>query len=460
MNNVMPVKTISGIGPTRARAFERLGIENTCDLLYHFPRVYENRADVRLLSASDPNEKCSFILTVASEPTVKMIRKGMNILKFRAFDESGICEITCFNQNYLKEIFHIGCGFRFFGKAERIGRRYALSSPAFEPYIEGIALKPFFPVYPLAEGLTQKIVASSVAEAMRSIKIVDPLPEEVRKENKLCTLKYALENIHSPETQEALLVAKKRLTFDELFDFSLGMRYCGEKRKKETAYVLCDTDIAPFLELFPYELTGAQKRAIDETLADMSKRTPMSRIIVGDVGCGKTVCAAAALYAAVKNGMQATLMAPTEILATQHYNDLAPVFRSLGIRCELLIGSVGAAAKRRIYADAASGEVDVIIGTQALLQDKLAFFRLGLIVTDEQHRFGVMQRAALSDKNEGAHVLVMSATPIPRTLALVLYGDLDISVIDEMPPGRQKVDTFAVNESYRERLNAFINIER
>lgn len=456
MKNIIPITKLSGIGTARARAFARLGIEDTLDLIYHFPRAYENRADIRLLSESSPEEKCAFLLTVATEPQVRMIRRGMTLLKFRAFDESSSCEITFFNQNYLKEIFHVGTVFRFYGKAERVGRRFALSSPAFEPYIEGRELKPFFALYPLTEGLTQKLVSGAVAEAIRGMQISDPLPEDIRRENKLCILKYALENIHAPESYEALAAAKRRLIFDELFDFSLGMRFCGEKRNSETAFALADTDITPFVSLLPYELTGAQKRVMDEVLSDMSKRTPMSRIIVGDVGCGKTVLAASAMYVAVKNRCQAALMAPTEILARQHYADLLPMFESVGMSCALLVGAVSAPEKRKIYAGLESGKIDVVIGTQALLQDKLNFASLGLIVTDEQHRFGVMQRAALSKKNEGAHVLVMSATPIPRTLALTLYGDLDVSVVDELPPGRQRVDTFVVTEDYRERLNGFI----
>lgn len=456
MKNVKPVTSISGIGATRARAFARIGINDTRDLIYHFPRAYENRADIRPLSESAEDEKRAFLLTVASEPSVRMIRRGMSILKFRAFDESASCEVTFFNQNYLKDVFHIGGVFRFYGKAERMGRRFALSSPAFEPYVEGRELKPFFALYPLTEGLTQKLVATAVEEAMRSVSIVDPLPEDIRISNKLCTLGYALENIHFPESYDALLRAKRRLVFDELFDFSLGMRMLGEKRKKEGAYALSDTDITPLASLLPYELTHAQKRVIGELLSDMRKSVPMSRIVVGDVGCGKTVCAAAAMYTAAKNGYQAALMAPTEILARQHYNDLSSMFESLGMRTALLVGALGAAEKRRVYEGLKGGDIDIVIGTQALLQDKIDFARLALVVTDEQHRFGVMQRAALSERNEGAHVLVMSATPIPRTLALVMYGDLDISQVDEMPPGRQRVDTFAVDGSYRERLYKFI----
>ena len=461
MKNVLPITSLSGVGPARARAFAKLGIFDTQDLIYHFPRAYENRADIRLLGEAPEDAKCALLLCVATEPSVRMIRRGMNILKFRAFDESGSCEITYFNQNYLKDVFHIGGVFRFYGKIERVGRKFALSSPAFEPYVEGRELKPFFALYPLSDGLTQKMLSDSVLQAIKNSSFPDHLPEDIRTKNRLCTLKYAIENIHAPESFDALGRAKRRLIFDELFEFSLGMRLCAGERKKETAVPLADNDLSPFLSLLPYELTSAQTRVVNEVISDMGRAVPMNRIIVGDVGCGKTVLAALAMYAAVKNGLQASLMAPTEILARQHYKELVPYFEALGIRCSLLIGAVSASEKRRIYKELASGDTDIVIGTQALIQDGLEFSRLGLIVTDEQHRFGVMQRAALSEKNEGAHMLVMSATPIPRTLALVMYGDLDISIVDEMPPGRQKVDTFAVNESYRERLNAFIrkNVE-
>lgn len=257
-----------------------------------------------------------------------------------------------------------------------------------------------------------------------------------------------------------MAAAKRRLIFDEFFLFATGLRAQSKQIQRNTAPPCPDTDITPLTSLFPYELTGAQKRTIAEIAADMSKTEPMSRIVIGDVGCGKTACATAAIYIAIKNGYQAALMAPTEILANQHYNDLKPLLERLGISCALLTGSVTAANKRKIHAAMQTTDkaerIDVVIGTQALLSDGAEFINPGLVITDEQHRFGVNQRAALSEKNKHTHVLVMSATPIPRSLALVMYGDLKMSKIDEMPPGRQRVDTFLVDESYRARLDAFI----
>ena len=285
------------------------------------------------------------------------------------------------------------------------------------------------------------------------------LPEDIRRRNTLCLRSYALRNIHWPENFAALAAAKKRLIFDEFFEFALGLSIAGSQSKRAPAFPCTEQDISPLQDVLPYSLTGAQRRVISEIGKDMARDRAMSRMVIGDVGSGKTVCAAAAILFAVQNGHQAAMMAPTEILARQHYESLSEIFSRLGIRCALLTGSTPASQKKRIYASLATdGEdkIDVVVGTQALLSEGVDFYSLGLAVVDEQHRFGVEQRAALSKKNTMAHVLVMSATPIPRSLALALYGDLDISTIDELPPGRQRVDTFVVDESYRERLNGFI----
>ena len=336
-----------------------------------------------------------------------------------------------------------------------------MTSPAFEPWEEG-RLPDFTAVYPLSEGLSQKQLAQNVAEAMRLCgkDIADPLPEDIRCANSLPTLGYALRNIHLPESYAALAAAKRRLVFDELFFFALGL--AGRKKRERTpgAVPCTKQNISPLLALLSYSLTGAQKRAISEIAADMKRDIAMNRMVVGDVGCGKTVVAAAAIYIAVMSGGQAALMAPTEILARQHYTELAPLFEKLGVSCALLVGATPAAEKRKIKAalSCVSPELrlSVVIGTHALISDGVGFSDLVLAVTDEQHRFGVAQRAALTAGAEHVHTLAMSATPIPRSLALTIYGDLDISKIDEMPPGRQKVDTFAVDESYRARVNAFI----
>ena len=451
------ISTLRGVGPAKAAAYERLGIKTTTDLLYHFPRSYENRGDVHLLSEAPADARTAVILTVGSEPRSARIRGRMTLLKFRAFDESGVCEITYFNQDYLKHVFTLGSTFRFYGKVQRTARRFAMTSPEAEPFDESTPLPDLLPVYRLSEGLSPKQVISNVQTVISEAALMeDPLPEEIRIAEKLSTLAFALRNIHNPTDYVSLAAAKKRLIFDEFFVFALGLSLTKQKNK-ETGAPICDkNDISRLLDQLPYKLTGAQMRTIDEIRADMAKETPMSRVVVGDVGCGKTVCAAAAMLVAVQSGRQAALMAPTEILARQHYEDLSPLFAAMGIDVQLLIGATTGAKKRSIKEALRSGKLPVVIGTQALLSDGVEFAAPGLIVTDEQHRFGVRQRAILSEKNEHAHMLVMSATPIPRSLALALYGDLDLSRIDEMPKGRQQVDTFVVDEGYRGRLHAFM----
>ena len=457
-----PVTALHGVGGVKAKAYAAAGVHSLLDLLYYFPRAYENRGDIKLLAEASPENKSAVVLTVATEPKIANIKRGMSLLKFRAFDESGVCEVTYFNQNYLKDKFPIGSTFRFYGKVEKAKSRYEMSSPAADPWVDEMPPRSFYSVYRLSEGLSQKQISQNVEAALvlASISMPDPLPEAVRTKNGLCTIYYALRQIHFPESYAALATAKRRLIFDEFFLFATGLSLSGGKIQKKTAPAFSEVDLTPLLSHLPYELTGTQKRTVSDISADLKKSEPMSRIVIGDVGCGKTVCAMAAMYMAVKNGFQAALMAPTEILATQHYNDLRPIFEALGIKCALLTGSCTAAAKRKIHAamqaEDESLRLDVVIGTQALLSEGAEFIKPGLVITDEQHRFGVNQRALLSEKNQHTHVLVMSATPIPRSLALVMYGDLAMSKIDEMPPGRQRVDTFFVDESYRPRLDNFI----
>ncbi len=453
-----PVTALHGVGAVRAAAYERLGIRKTEDLLWHFPRSYENRGDIRSLAEATVGEKQAFLLTVATKPTVAKIKRGMSLVKFRAFDATGSCEITYFNQDFLRNSFEVGKEYRFYGKLEQKAKRYAMSSPAHEEWSEEKPLSPLFPVYPSAEGLTQKQIKAGVHEVLSASarELTDYLPDEIRLKNRLPALMTALRGIHTPETYADLIAAKRRLVYDELFLFALSMRLSSKRERQTGAPIFSDGDLSPFLSLLPYRLTGAQTRAVGDILADVAKDTPMNRILVGDVGCGKTVCAAAALYTAVKNGYQAALMVPTEILARQHAADLAPLFEKLGIRVTLLLGALTEKQKKEARAAIAAHETDVVIGTQALISEGVEFSALGLVVIDEQHRFGVNQRAWLTEKGRHVHTLVMSATPIPRTLALTVYGGLDISKIDEIPPGRQKVDTFFVGESYRERLEAFI----
>ncbi|MBE6589048.1 MAG: ATP-dependent DNA helicase RecG [Ruminococcaceae bacterium] len=457
-----PVTVLSGVGRVRAEHYAKMGILTLGDLLLHYPRAYENRGDVCLLSEARTDAKSAVILTVATEARCVRLRSHKSFLKFRAYDDSGSCEIVFFNQDYLRTVFPVGATFRFFGRVEREKNKYTMSSPAYEAWAEFASLPPLHPVYRMTEGIKPAQIAKDVAAALELLLASeeDPLPSELLERRSLCTLAFAERNIHRPTDTAALAAARRRLVYDEFFCFALGAALTCKREKALGAPPCTNSDISPLTRSLPYELTGAQRRAIEDIARDMASPVPMARILVGDVGCGKTVCAEAAMLIAVQNGRQAALMVPTEILARQHYKELSPFFESLGISCALLIGATTAAQKKRIkdalVCPEESLRLQVVIGTHALLSDGVEFAAPGIVITDEQHRFGARQRALLSEKNTHAHLLVMSATPIPRSLALVLYGDLDISRIDEMPPGRQRVDTFAVDESYRERLNAFI----
>lgn len=461
-----PLIELNGVGDKHFKSFISNNLHTVKDLLYYLPRAYQNRGDIKDLSQAEfYDEYHSYILTVATEPRVAMIKRGMNILKFKAFDDTGSVNITYFNQNYLKDIFHTGAVFRFWGKVTKEKRTLCLNSPSYDPVIPDRYLAPLVSVYPLFSGVNQKYLSKLIREIIANVPLMlkDYLPEDIRQKMSLCTLPYALRNIHFPESEDALDRAIKRLTFDELFTFAVAVSSMKNATTAKNAPVMYDTDISPLFNLLSYEPTGAQMKAISEICADLCPSNhilgttkPMSRIVVGDVGSGKTLCAEASAYIACKNGFQCALMCPTEILAFQHYEGLYPTFEKLGINCKLLTGATPAKEKRAILSGLKNGDVQFVIGTHALIQGSVEFKNLGLAITDEQHRFGAMQRASLAEKNEGTHTLVMSATPIPRTLSFMMYGDLDISLIDEMPPGRQRVDTFVVDESYRPRLNAFI----
>ncbi|MBQ2826931.1 MAG: ATP-dependent DNA helicase RecG [Clostridia bacterium] len=458
-----PITTLSGIGEVRAKAFSRLGIFTVGDLLEHYPRSYQDRGNILTLRNGDPERDCSYILTVITEPQLRRIRGNMSILKFRASDNTGICEITYFNQPYYKNQIRHGAKIRFFGRIIRTKEIYKMSNPKPEAIVPGKELENIVPIYPLCEGLTGRIVRDAVSSALSShlSDFTEYLPEDIRRENSLPTLQFAVREIHRPTDSSSLERAIKRLRFDEMFTFGLAMRIALRGMTKASAPRMLSTDISPFLSVLPFSLTGAQSRALRDIAKDMSEGKekmipPMSRIVSGDVGSGKTAVAAGAAFIAVNNGYQAALMAPTEILAAQHSAELSGIFERLGYRTALLTGSTPRSERKKILAALESGDIHLIVGTHALIGEGVRFFRPGLFITDEQHRFGVMQRAALTEKADDAHILVMSATPIPRTLALAIYGDLDLSVLDELPPGRQRVDTFVVDESYRARLDAFI----
>ena len=452
-----------GVGKTRILQLEKLGIHTLRDLIYHFPRAYENRGNIVSLSHTKENENSALLLTVKTTPTSRLIKRGLTITKFKAFDETGAAEIIFFNTPYVKDRFTVGSTFRFFGKVIYDKGHLKLQNPKFEPYVEGMPLSDFVPVYPLTEGISSKMLEKFVKLAFDcTVKdIIDPLPEKLRLSEGLPTLSFALKNAHFPESPAALSSALRRLAFDEMFLFGLAVSISNRHKSTAEGIRFAPKAISDFTKLLPFELTDSQKTAINDIYRDTvigidGKISPMARIIVGDVGSGKTVCAEAAIYFAVSSRYQAALMVPTEILARQHYSEISERFKKLGYSTELLLGSLTPKQKKKIYEKLESGECDIVIGTHAIISEGVNFSNLGLVITDEQHRFGVNQRAVLKEKSKRAHMLVMSATPIPRTLALTMYGDLDISKITQMPRGRQRVDTYVVDEGYRTRLNEFI----
>ena len=452
------IRSIKGIGEQRAKALNKLGITTLRDLISWFPRKYDDRRQARRIADLVPGESACVAAMVAAEPKVSHIRKGMDLVKVRAVDETGVLDITFFNQTWLKNQLIQGETYIFYGKAEGNLLRKTMASPIVEREGRGEFTGRIVPIYPLTAGVSQLILSRSIRQGLDACADIlpDVLPDQVRQDHHLCRIGFAYENIHFPGDEKALDLARRRLAFEELFFFTIGLQRLRNRRETVRVEPCGHVDMAEFYHTLPFTLTEAQRRCVDEALGDMRSGQPMNRLCQGDVGSGKTMVAAACVYFMVKNGRQAALMAPTEILAQQHYNGLAPLLESLGIRCALLTGSTKAAVKRSICAQLAAGEIQFAIGTHALITEGVEYADLGLVVTDEQHRFGVAQRAALAAKGQHPHTLVMSATPIPRTLALILYGDLDVSVIDQLPPGRQPIETYAVPGSYHQRVYNFI----
>ena len=452
------IRSIKGIGEQRAKALEKLGIHTLRDLISWFPRKYDDRTQVRRIADLVPGETACVSAMIASPPTLHRVRKGMELVKVRAVDATGVLDVTFFNQTWLKASLQMGESYIFCGKAEGNLLHRQMTSPIVEP--EGVreVTGRIVPIYPLTAGVSQRMLSRSIRQGLDACAAIlpDALPDEVRLAHNLCRIGYAYENIHFPESAEALDIARRRLAFEELFLFSIGLQRLKNRRELIRTTPCKAVDMAPFYDALPFTLTSAQRRCVEETLSDMRSGGAMNRLCQGDVGSGKTMVAAAAVYFAVKNGLQAALMAPTEILAQQHYNGLAPLMEELGVRCALLTGSTAAKEKKAVSARLSAGETDFVIGTHALISGSVEYARLGLVVTDEQHRFGVAQRAALAEKGLHPHILVMSATPIPRTLALILYGDLDVSVIDQLPPGRRPIQTYTVPGSYHQRIYAFL----
>ena len=452
------VRYIKGIGEQRAKVLQKLGIANLRDLISYFPRTYEDRRAYKRIADLVAGESACVRAVVADEPRLSHVRKGLDLVKLRVVDESAALDLTYFNQAYLKNTFHTGEEYVFYGRAEGTLLRKQMTNPLFERAGENRVTGRIVPIYPLTAGVSQTLLSHAVRQGLDACAddLTDFLPEDVRQAHRLCHVRYAYENVHFPADEEALAVARRRLVFEELFLLTLGLRLLRERRAAVAGQRCENTDLAPFYAALPFALTRAQKRAIEDCARDMASGRPMNRLVQGDVGSGKTMVAAAAVWFAAQSGLQSALMAPTEILAEQHYHTLAPLLEGLGVRCALLTAATKAKARREVLEQLQSGALTLAIGTHALLSPDVQYQKLGLVVTDEQHRFGVDQRASLGAKGDDPHLLVMSATPIPRTLALMIYGDLDVSLIDELPPGRQKIDTFAVNSSYHARIYAFL----
>ena len=453
-----PVTMLKGVGPAKAKQLANLNIFTLRDLICHFPRGYEDRTRLVPIEKLQVDVPACFRAMVMNTPRTNHIRKGLDITKVQVADHSGRLNLTFFNNRFAAEQLQYGREYIFYGAVSGDFIGYNMTNPVFEELDSApVTTRRILPIYPLTAGLSNAVMLKTVRQAMAVCDAPEEiLPAQIREQYGILPAERSYSAIHEPASMAEAELAKKRLIFEEFFVFSAGLSLMRASRGAKTTPAYADVDMAAFYGALPFALTGAQQRAIGEILQDLQKGTPMNRLVQGDVGSGKTMVAAAAAFCAIQNGYQAALMAPTEILAEQHYASLGRLLSPLGIRTELLTGSMTVREKRLVRERIASGEAQFAVGTHALLSDATSFQKLGIVITDEQHRFGVSQRARLSAKGSDPHLLVMSATPIPRTLALLMYGDLDVSLLDERPPGREDVDTFLVGESYRPRINAFI----
>ena len=453
-----PITLLKGVGPTKAKQFATLGIHTLEDLICHFPRGYEDRTQLVTIDRLQPDVPACFRAMVMSAPRTAHIRKGLDVTKVTVADHTGRLNLTFFNQKFTTDRLQYGKEYIFYGAVSGDFIGYNMTSPVFEdPESPPVVTRRVLPIYPLTAGLSNAAVLKAVEQALA---LCDPpaeiLPPSVRSRYGILPAQRAYHAIHRPDSMQEAELAKRRLIFEEFFVFSAGLSLMRAARAGKQTVPYTNLSLDSFYNALPFTLTDAQSRAIGDIVSDLQKGTPMNRLVQGDVGSGKTMVAAAAAVLAVQNRRQAALMAPTEILAEQHYHSLSKLLIPLGIRVSLLTGSMTPKTKQTVRDTIAAGETDLIIGTHALVTDSTVFHDLGLVIADEQHRFGVAQRSKLSGKGADPHLLVMSATPIPRTLALILYGDLDVSIVDQLPPGRQPVETFLVDESYRARLNGFI----
>ena len=449
--NLTDIRFLKGVGEKRALLLNRLGIDTIGALLRYYPRAYEDFSNITPIFDCNTGEKVCVKARLITDVQEHFIRKNMVLYKFTVSDDSANMNVTIFNNKYLAGRLHKGSEYLFLGKIQGEGYMLSMSSPEIrESTSVGIT-----PIYPAGSGMTSAAIERLMKTAL-ALPLEDVLPEDIRVSYNLGNLRDALQNIHFPKSQEALARARRHLVFEELFILRTGLMLLKGKNRATADFIARGDFTNEFMRTLPFSLTNAQKRVISECREDMASGRIMNRLVEGDVGSGKTAVAAALIYNTVKNGGQCAFMAPTEILAEQHFATLSAMFKDTDITCTLLTGSVKKREKDKIKQSLQSGEITVAVGTHALISDDVKFNNLALVITDEQHRFGVSQRARLAAKGKRTHTLVMSATPIPRTLGLIIYGDLDLSVIDEYPKGRQKIENYCVESALRERVYGYI----
>lgn len=450
------IKNIKGVGEARAAAFRSVGVSTVGELLRFYPRVYEDWSKITPIAQCVMGENVCIKGTVLFPVKNERVRGGMLLAKATVTDGDDVFAATFFNNKYVDKMLKSGEEYLFYGKMT-LGKfsAHEMISPMFIKASQKMEIRP---IYPQNKNITSRVIQSAVQNVLENIdEIPEYLPQGILERYNLVSLDNAIRNIHFPKDDEELQQARDRLIFDELFILQLSLLSLkNENTEITTENIISENYTEEFFNILPFRPTNAQKRAVEEAVSDMQSGKQMNRLLQGDVGSGKTAVAAAIVYTVSKNGMQSALMAPTEVLATQHFETFTKLFENTGIKCELLVGSTKAKNKKEIKERLKNGEIDLIIGTHAIIQDDVEFQRLGLVITDEQHRFGVKQRTGLCSKGENPHVYVMSATPIPRTLALIFFGDLKVSILDELPPGRQKIDTYAVRTNKRGSMFQFV----